>query len=262
MIWQMMEWRIKSQSLFRKFLLAIGQCDLCGNRLNTSLAFEQTKYTQTLPQQSLLCSSCLEDLPLFKQSVIQGDLLNWPTIDKALTNTHFDHLVCLSGYLPPFTQWLMQLKYQGRFELASLFSTLLAKLFTEELESHNNSSIDLVVSVPLHRSKWQRRGFNQAHILAKPLAKILQLPYDEALLKRVKNNISQVGQSGKQRRKNLTNAFQLNKSLPSHIKHVMLVDDVITTGSTTNEISKILKMAGVEEITVATICLTLPKTNY
>lgn len=261
----MMDWRRKTQTLYRKVLLTFGQCDLCGNGLSTDFTFQQTNNSQTLlkqslPKQSLLCSSCLADLPVFKQTVIQGDLLNWPKIDKALPDIHFDHLVCLSPYLPPFTQWLPQLKYQGRFELASLLSNLLAKLFLEQVMTKvsGDTPIDLILSVPLHSRKWQIRGYNQAHLLAKPLANLLQLPYDETLLKRVINNMSQVGQSGKQRRKNLTNAFQLTKLLPTHIKHVMLIDDVITTGSTTSEISKLLKRAGAEKITVATICLTLP----
>lgn len=271
MKWQMMEWHKKFKALYNQCLLLVGQCDICGNSLKKSVVSAQAMYQQTmlkqtahqkaLPLQTLLCSSCLADLPLFKQDILQGDLLNWPAINKALPNSYFDHLICLSPYLPPFTQWLPQFKYQGRFELASLFSNLLATLFIEELLTHYISPIDLVLSVPLHSRKWQIRGYNQAHLLAKPLANYLQLPYDEKALIRTKNNISQVGQTGSQRRKNLANAFRLAKNLPCHIKHVMLVDDVLTTGSTANEISKVLKRAGVNRVTVATVCLTLPKAN-
>lgn len=266
-----MEWHKKFKALYNQCLLLVGQCDICGNSLKKSVLSAQAMYQQTmlkqtahqkaLPLQTLLCSSCLADLPLFKQDILQGDLLNWPAINKALPNSYFDHLICLSPYLPPFTQWLPQLKYQGRFELASLLSNLLAKLFIEELFIKTNflSSIDLILSVPLHNRKWQIRGYNQAHLLAKPLADYLHLPYDETALMRVKNNISQVGQTGSQRRKNLTNAFKLVKDLPDHSKHIMLVDDVITTGSTVNEISKVLRKAGVNKITVVTVCLSLPK---
>lgn len=241
----------KIQTLYNKLLLSLGQCDLCGNNLNNCI----------LPQQTLVCSSCFADLPLFKQAIVQGDLLNWPSINKALPNINFDHLVSLSPYLPPFTQWLPQLKYQGRFELASLLSTLLAQLFTQESFEKYALPFDLMLSVPLHPRKWQIRGFNQAHLLAKPLAHHLQIPYDRTALARVKNNNSQVGQSGKQRRNNLVDAFMLVKALPRNTKHVLLVDDVLTTGSTTNEISKILKRAGARTVTVATICLSLPATK-
>jgi len=251
-----MEWQIKIQTLYNKFLCSLGQCDLCGNDL-----CDNTLCDSIIPQQTLICSCCFADLPLFKQDIIQSDLLNWPSVNKALPNSQFDHLFCLSPYLPPFTQWLPQFKYQGRFELASLFANLLAQQWKKQYLSKLASPVDLILSVPLHISKWQIRGYNQAHLLAKPFAQLLQIPYDEAALIRTKNNISQVGQTGRQRRNNLANAFTLAKELPSNTKHIILVDDVLTTGSTANEISKILKHVGVNKVTISTICLSLPSAS-
>ena len=113
--------------------------------------------------------------------------------------------------------------------------------------------------MPLHISKWQLRGYNQAHLIAKPFSQLLQLPYQGSALVRIKKNTSQVGQTGTQRRNNLANAFVLPQPLPEKVKHVMLIDDVLTTGSTASEISKLLKCKGVEKVTVITVCLTLPK---
>ena len=239
-----MEWQTQIQALYHKLLLALGQCDLCGNNLTNG--------------QTLICANCFADLPLFKHAITQGDLLNWPAIHKALPKIHFDHLFCLAPYFPPFSQWLPQFKYQGRFELASLFGGLLAQQWQALNVALNISPVDLVVSVPLHISKWQNRGYNQAHLIAKPFAQRLQLPYDETVLIRSKHSASQVGQTGSQRRKNLSNAFSLTNKLPSNIKHVMLIDDVLTTGSTASEISKLLKRAGVDKVTVVAVCLTLP----
>ena len=234
-------WQSKIQAHYHRVLLTFSQCDLCGN--NTQ-------------QQTLICSACLADLPLFKQEIIQGDLLNWPAVNKSLPNIHFDYLFCLSPYLAPFNHWLSQYKYQGRFELASLFASLLANKWQE---SHSTASVDLILSVPLHISKWQLRGYNQAHLIAKPFSKLLQLPYQSSALTRIKKNTSQVGQTGKQRRRNLANAFTLRQPLTKEVKHVLLIDDVLTTGSTASEISKLLKRNGVERVTVVTVCLTLPK---
>jgi len=248
-----MEWQSQIQTLYHNLLLALGQCDLCGNNLAIDNICNKRPIEQTL-----LCTSCYADLPLFNQAMIQRDLLNWPAINKALPNIHFDHLFCLAPYLPPFSQWLPQFKYQGRFELASLFGILLAQQWQAIEVTLKTAAIDLVVSVPLHTSKWQNRGYNQAHLIAKPFAHHLQLPYDETALIRSKQSTCQVGQSGSQRRKNLTNAFSLANKLPSQIKHVMVIDDVLTTGSTASEISKLLKQAGVTRVTVLTVCLTLP----
>ena len=234
-------WQPQIQDYYHRIRLILSQCDLCGNP------------TQ---QQTLICATCLADLPLFKQSIVQGDLLNWPAVNRGLPRIHFDHLFSLSPYLTPFNHWLSQLKYQGRFELASLFASLLAKQW---LKTQPTSSVDLILSVPLHISKWQQRGYNQAHLIAKPFSQLLQLPYQGSALIRIKKNTSQVGQTGVQRRHNLANAFALRKPLPKETKHVMLIDDVLTTGSTASEISKLLKRNGVENVTVVTVCLTLPK---
>lgn len=246
-----MEWKTKIQALYNKCLLLMGECDLCGNNLENSI----------YNQQSLICPSCFADLPRFNQDIVQSDLLNWPAINKALPNIYFDHLFSFSPYLPPFTQWLPQLKYQGRFELADFFAALLAQQWKQHYLSNSMSPVDLILSVPLHVSKWQSRGYNQAHILAKPFAKYIECAYDETALIRIKKNISQVGQTGSQRRANLTNSFALAKKIPSKVNHVILVDDVLTTGSTASEISKLLKHAGVKQVTIATICLTLPATK-
>lgn len=243
-----MKWKKDIHALYNYLLASLAQCDLCGNSLST----------QSASSQRLLCSYCLNDLPFFKQEIIQGDLLNWPAINKALPNIHFDHLVCLSPYLPPFTQWLPQLKYQGRFELATALAHLLAQYWIQQPTLSLTPPIDLILSVPLHVSKWKIRGYNQAHLLAKPFAKALQCTYDANLLIRTQNNTSQVGKTGKERRQTLTNAFILAKALPSNTNHVVLVDDVLTTGSTANAISKVLKNAGVNKVTITTICLSLP----
>ncbi len=250
-----MEWRARIQIIYKQFLTLLGQCDLCGNTL-----FDKSLAESNLLIHPLLCVSCYAQLPLFKQTLIQADLLNWPAINRALPNISFDHLFCLSPYLLPFTHWLVQLKYQGRFELATLFANLLAQQWQAHKSVGAPLPVDLVLSVPLHISKWQVRGFNQAHLIAKPFAKQLQLPYDNSALIRVKKNLSQVGKTGIQRRNSLTKAFELAKDLPKHVKHIVLIDDVMTTGSTASEISKLLKHNGVDRVTVITVCLTLPNT--
>ena len=252
--WMMtMEWQTIIQAGYHKLLLTFGQCDLCGANLSNN-----NSDSQSTTQQSLICSACYADLPLFSPTFTQGDLLNWPAINKALPNIKFDHLFCLAPYITPFSQWLPQFKYQGRFELATFFAKLLAQHWQKQSFAAN-SPVDLVLSVPLHISKWQRRGFNQAHLVAKTFAQLLRLPYDENALLRSKKNQSQVGKTGTQRRNTLANSFALTKVLPNKAKHVILLDDVLTTGSTANEIIKLLKQSGIEKVTVITVCLTLPK---
>lgn len=231
-----------------RYLYRLSCCDLCGE--NTCSEEYFSRYDT-----ALVCQYCLKNLPLFKQDIVNNNLLTWPAIHRTLPNIYFDRLFALSPYLPPFTHWLSQLKYQGRFEVADMFASMLS---AQWLDNSCENKSELVLAVPLYLKKWQIRGYNQAHLIAKPFAKRLHLTYLPNGIIRIKNNLSQMGKTGAERRKNLKGAFQLNHDFTS-IKHVLLVDDVVTTGTTASEISRLLKSAGVETVTVVTVCLTLSK---
>ncbi|WP_281559253.1 ComF family protein [Thalassomonas sp. RHCl1] len=233
---------LKGLSHLKSFLTSrLSCCDLCGSPCQ---------------QYALLCHTCTGDLPVFKTADIRGDLLNWPAVHRALPKVCFDHLVSLSPYQWPLSVWLKQLKYQGRFELATLLGQLLADHWQKQIKPYLEQEPGLVLSVPLHFSKWQFRGYNQAHLIAKTFAKKTGYSYQATALTRERKTSAQVGQGGIARRKNLRQAFTVNaKLLPQHI---LLMDDVITTGSTVNEISRLLKKQGVVKVTVVSACLTLP----
>jgi ComF family protein len=253
-----MAWQPHIKQLKMYFIQALSSmscCNLCGKNVN-----ETVLLNSSLPQ-TLLCQHCINDLPCFNQALIAGNLLSWPAIHCALPNVHFDRLFSLAPYIYPFEYWLSQFKYLGRFELAQLFSALLCAQWQAMLINSRVPPVDLVLSVPLHIKKWQSRGYNQAHLIAKLFAQQLTLPYDDKLVVRIKNNDSQMGKTGSQRRKNLANAFTLQQKLTSDIKHIVLIDDVVTTGTTASEISQLLKRAGVETVTLVTVCLSLPKTS-
>lgn len=105
--------------------------------------------------------------------------------------------------------------------------------------------------MPLYHFRQWRRGYNQADLLSRQLSRWLDIPNLNNIVKRVRHTHTQRGLSAKDRRQNLKNAFSLavlKNEFPYH--RVALVDDVITTGSTLNEISKLLRKLGVEEIQV------------
>lgn len=231
--------------IFKQLAMQISYCDLCG---------------QAKVSYPLLCSHCFNDLAIFSSKHTQGDLLNWPAINHALPHYQFDHLICLAPYLWPFSHWLSQFKYQGRFELTPLFATLLNNYWRQIQDQYQLSIPKLILSVPTHISRWQERGFNQAHLIAKEFSIYSGLPYESSVLYRDQATQKQVGKGGAQRRKNLRHAFKLsntNIDLPSHI---MLIDDVVTTGSTANAICRLLKQHGVQKITLMAVCLSLPST--
>jgi ComF family protein len=111
----------------------------------------------------------------------------------------------------------------------------------------------IVVPVPLHPTRFNWRGFNQAEALSRRLGQVWQVPVGTQLLQRVKVTKSQVELKGKARQENVKGAFRLNTRLaqkPQVLKGkaFLLVDDVWTTGSTMRECGKVLKQAGADQI--------------
>ena len=110
----------------------------------------------------------------------------------------------------------------------------------------------IIIPIPLHSSRHNWRGFNQAEILAKELAKTWQLPYTAKILRRVKSTRPQVELKGKERKENMQGAFSLSDELKERDvlrgQDFLLVDDVVTTGATISEGGKVLKKAGAAKV--------------
>jgi ComF family protein len=111
---------------------------------------------------------------------------------------------------------------------------------------------DVIVPVPLHRFRLWRRRFNQAMALGRVAAGASGLPCDPFLLERTKRTTSQVGLTRAQRRENLQGAFRVPPEARPRLtgKRVLLVDDVLTTGSTANACARVLVRAGAASVDV------------
>src|SRR5208337_4564458 len=141
-------------------------------------------------------------------------------------------------------------KYGGVFPLVSVFGDLLHPAFQRLTRDY---PVDLLVPVPLHMRRLRERGFNQALLLVKELSKRTGIPYEERALKKIKDTPVQITLKKRERRKNLTRAFQVKDREAIKGKAVMLVDDVYTTGTTVNECSRALRAAGAERVAVLTV---------
>ncbi|HVL78211.1 MAG TPA: ComF family protein [Sphingomicrobium sp.] len=136
----------------------------------------------------------------------------------------------------------IRLKYGRKVALARTMARYMAPLI--ERESDNL----LLVPVPLHRSRLWRRGFNQATIVARELARRTGIREDSFLLKRVKRTPPLKGMTRLQRRKAVAGAFRVGSSSALEGKTVILVDDVLTTGSTANACARALQRAGARHV--------------
>jgi ComF family protein len=116
---------------------------------------------------------------------------------------------------------------------------------------------DLVVPVPLHWCRRWTRGYNQSEALARTLAAGMALPFFPTVLRRVRNTPHQTRQSPSVRRDNMRNAFMVRSKGSITRKTVLLVDDVLTTGSTASEAARALRSAGAARVVVAVLAHSL-----
>jgi ComF family protein len=152
---------------------------------------------------------------------------------------------------------LIQLiKYHGRPTISVELGKELALLASQEFPGLVSEEDTLVTFVPIDQERWRERGFDQAKILAQSTAEHLKLKYSPTI-ERQKSVSPQTRLSASQRRRNLRGVFSILKPESVPGKNVLLVDDVLTTGSTVSACSRVLKQAGAKSVCVLTICHTV-----
>jgi ComF family protein len=154
---------------------------------------------------------------------------------------HFDATYALADYAPPVSGMLLALKYGHRLELARLLGRLLAaRLPAAELTPAQ------LAPVPLAYERQAERGFNQALEIGRALAGALKLPLSPALLLRTRHTPPQEALKRDERRRNVRGAFAVQGEVAG--KTIALIDDVMTTGGTLDEIARVLKAAGAARV--------------
>ena len=207
--------------------------------------------------QIMLCQTCREEL-----KPISGPLCSCCGIPfTAATNTdhlcglcltnhyHFDRARAVLHYNPPLTGIISRFKYHGQRTGLKTFRAL-------QLQNSQLTEIarpELIIPVPLHRKRLQERGFNQALVLARTFYPEERRLVDFSTMIRQRHTNPQTGLSGKDRRRNLKNAFLVTNEEKVQGKRVVLVDDVFTTGTTVSECARVLKRAGASEVNVLTL---------
>ncbi len=135
---------------------------------------------------------------------------------------------------------LYRLKYSGRRDYGYIFGAEMARCLGKWIR---RLDIDRIIPIPLHPSRRHQRGYNQAALMAGELGKILDIPVDEKMLYRVKKTAAQKSLSGHARRVNLAGAFEVKGRIYPG-EHLLLVDDIYTTGSTVDAASIALRHCG------------------
>lgn len=165
---------------------------------------------------------------------------------------HYDRLYAPFLYVPPLDSVVRHLKYSGLSYLGAHAAAAIASRYGPDL-----GAVELVVPVPLHWSRRMARGYNQAQEIARPLADLIDRPH-LAVLRRRRRTAAQASLSRQSRRQNPVGAFSVRRPTEIDGLHVLLVDDVVTTGATVEAAARALDRHGAGAVTVAALARTPP----
>jgi len=153
-------------------------------------------------------------------------------------------------YSAELSRIIQALKFDGRRGIAGLLAPLLASTL---LDSWGLQEIDVIVPVPLHPKRKRERGYNQAALLGRSLAILVGLPFCDNALARVRSTLPQVGLSDKERAHNMRHAFRCVRPTAIRGLRVLLIDDVMTTGSTAANACEALLEGGALRVSVLAV---------
>ena len=198
--------------------------------------------------QEWLCSICQDKIPLILADICQqcGTPINTSVPCNQCRRHplyHVDGIRVMAYYEDsPLRSAIHTFKYNNQKVLAATLAEMLAQTYSRyALEA------DVIVPVPLHRSRFKERGYNQSELLARQLATILTLPVNTSTLKRARKTQIQMSLGADERKKNVSGAFVCqDKSLAN--QNVLLIDDVCTTGSTLDACAASLKQTKVASV--------------
>ena len=217
--------------MFTKILKVIypDRCIFCQKLLDIS-AYEKQDFT---------CNNCKKKLEYIRG---QNNI-------KKSYNTHFDYLLYAFKYENFIRNFILNFKFHNKKYLCEFFALEMVKI----IQIFSPTRFDYILYVPISINRYFERGFNQSYMIAKYISDHINVPILKYGLVKIKNNKMQSTLNIAQRKQNVNGVYKVLFSKVLKGTRVLLVDDIFTTGSTVNECSRILKEAGVIEITVATI---------
>lgn len=167
--------------------------------------------------------------------------------------TYCDGMICVGKYCESLKNALKRFKFSNKPSYYRAFGKLLA---LKVKNTDGLGKIDLVIPVPMHKSKQKTRGYNQAALIAGYAAKNLGIYLNDNILTKPVESKNQSLLIRSERLTNLDGVFKVDTSRSIANKNILLVDDIITTGSTINQCSKVLKLAGAGTIIAGVIATT------
>ena len=222
------------------------KCICCGDELSTD-----SRYS--------MCDKCHTDLPFITGKVCKKcgepikSLAEYCLKCKNHIDRNFDVARSVFLYAEEMRRLIINLKFNGKKYLADYLSWFLFDSYVL-----NGFDCNLVMPVPMHIKSLKRRGYNQQELLCSSFAK-MGFEVDTTSVVKAVDTKTQVGLDFKQRQTNLTNAFKVVNKDKIKGKKILLIDDIYTTGATVSEVASVLKKAGVNSVSVLTLCHEVPE---
>lgn len=200
--------------------------------------------------ESQLCLSCFSKMPKTNYHLLQDNPVEKRFWGKVPVERATSFLFFQKG--SDFQKLIHELKYRGNKEVGVTMGKFAA---ADLLDSDDFKSIDLIVPVPLHEKKEAKRGYNQSEMICNGLAEILGMPVVTDNLYRTAENTTQTRKSVFERYENTLGIFGLKNPAEFEGKHILIVDDVLTTGSTVEACIQALLQAKNTRISVFTLAI-------
>lgn len=211
-----------------------------------------------------ICKICEAQLPWIDSACYQCGL---PVAERLLLNgrcgrcivkrPEFDSCQALFHYQPPLDRLITNYKYQRRLDIGASLGSLLAERFEQCLQGKAaEEKPELLLPVPLHRKRMNRRGFNQAWELTLAVSKVSGIPACNNMIERIRNTPPQTELAdARARRENLKAAFAIrDPETTRNVTSVTIIDDVVTTAATVSAMAACLKQQGIRWVHV--YCVT------
>jgi len=201
-----------------------------------------------------LCAECFSKIPIYQTLFCGLCYARMPDNKKICHKNSLYILGSATQYAHPVKKLIWELKYNKKIAAAKplkkIVETYLDKL---QLISPIGQISPIVIPIPLHPVKERQRGFNQSELIAETVSEKLNLPLVKNCLLKNKNTLPQMELDSREKReKNIVGSFSIKNPNLIVKKNILLIDDIVTSGSTLREAAKILKSAGAKKIIAIT----------
>ena len=198
-------------------------CGFCGQKINE-------RYT---------CRKCLNIIEYYQEKVV---------ISTTIADKHYDKIFSALNYRGFFKDKMLSYKFHNEKYLGVCFAEILVKLIGEY-----DLNADIIIDVPISKSRLRERGYNQSEVIATKVADFTRIKYQKNILVKTKNNLRQSELTLYERKENVKNVYSIKNIENIKNKKILLIDDIFTTGATLKECARLLKQNGAQEVIALTV---------